>query len=196
MPSDFSLFIAGGELQLVQGDITKIAVDAIVNAANSQLAGGGGVDGAIHRAGGSAIMRELDEIRIRIGGCDTGSAVATGAGRLPAKYVIHAVGPRYRDGRHGEPAQLVSCYTTALRLAAERDVHSISFPSISTGIYGYPIQEAAPLALRTVAAWLHDHSEPVRIIKLVQFSAQDHEVYRTHGEKLRARLSDSADDKM
>ncbi|MBV9267909.1 MAG: macro domain-containing protein, partial [Acidobacteriaceae bacterium] len=97
-------------MQLQTGDITRIAVDAIVNAANSQLAGGGGVDGAIHRAGGPEIMRELDALRARLGRCETGSAVVTGAGRLPAKYVFHAVGPRYRDGKHGEPEQLASCY--------------------------------------------------------------------------------------
>jgi O-acetyl-ADP-ribose deacetylase len=165
-------------LELIQGDITKIAVDAIVNAANSQLAGGGGVDGAIHRAGGPEIMRELDEIRARIGHCETGSAVVTRAGRLPAKYVIHAVGPRYRDGEHGEPEKLESCYKTSLTLAAERDVRTISFPSISTGIYGYPIEEAAQIAVRTVAAWLAEHTAPVQIVKLVQFSEGDHAVYR------------------
>jgi O-acetyl-ADP-ribose deacetylase (regulator of RNase III) len=170
---------------LLKGDITNIAVYAIVNAANSQLAGGGGVDGAIHRAGGPEIMRELDEIRVQIGRCDTGNAVATSAGRLPAKYVFHAVGPVYRDGQHGEPALLESCYLTCLKLAAERDVKTISFPSISTGVYGYPLEEAAEIAVRTVAAWLQDHSGPVRVIKLVQFSENDHEVYRKYAEKLR-----------
>jgi O-acetyl-ADP-ribose deacetylase len=185
MSSDFVIHIGHAQIQFLQGDITKITVDAIVNAANSQLAGGGGVDGAIHLAGGPEIMRELDEIRARIGRCDTGSAVVTGAGRLPAKYIIHAVGPRYRDGRHGEAAQLESCYTTSLRLAAERQLRTISFPSISTGIYGYPIAEAAAIAVRTVAAWLHDHTEPVHVVKLVQFSAEDHAIYRAEGEHLR-----------
>ena len=184
MPSGFVIQVGPAQIELLQGDITKIAVDAIVNAANSQLAGGGGVDGAIHRAGGSEIMRELDEIRARIGRCETGSAVVTGAGGLPAKYVIHAVGPIYRDGLHGEPAQLENCYLTSLNLAAERNVHTISFPSISTGIYGYPIREAAALALRTVAAWLHDHTETVQAVKLVQFSAADHEIYRAEGGTL------------
>ena len=186
MASDFVIHIGLCQVQFLQGDITKIAVDAMVNAANSQLAGGGGVDGAIHRAGGREIMGELDEIRARIGRCETGSAVVTGAGRLPAKYVIHAVGPRYRDGQHGEPAQLESCYGTCLRLAAEREVRTISFPSISTGIYGYPVREAAAIAVRTVARWLHDHTEPVHTVKLVQFSADDHAIYRAEGEKLRA----------
>src|SRR6185437_13686696 len=139
MPSDFVIQLGLCHLQLLKGDITSIAVDAIVNAANSQLAGGGGVDGAIHRAGGPEIMRELDSIRQKEGGCPAGSAVVTGAGRLPAKYVFHAVGPRYRGGHHGEAEALKSCYETCLRLAAERDVKSMSFPSISTGIYGYPI---------------------------------------------------------
>ena len=183
MSSDFVIQVGLCQLQLVQGDITRIAVDAIVNAANSQLAGGGGVDGAIHRAGGSQIMRELDEIRARIGRCETGSAVVTGPGNLPAKYVIHAVGPRYRDGKQGEPEQLESCYRTALQLAAERDVHTISFPSISTGIYGYPIEEAAAIAVRTAIAWLQKHAEPVRVVKLVQFSNGDHSIYRAQAQK-------------
>src|SRR5512141_1066692 len=135
----------GRKIVLEEGDITRIAVDAMANAANSALAGGGGVDGAIHRAGGPAIMRELDAIRARTGGCPTGSAVATGAGNLPAKYVFHAVGPIYRDGKHGEPELLASCYRTCLALAEERNVASISFPSISTGVYGYPLREAAPI---------------------------------------------------
>jgi O-acetyl-ADP-ribose deacetylase (regulator of RNase III) len=185
MPSDFVIQLGLSKLQLLKGDITNIAVEAIVNAANSQLAGGGGVDGAIHRAGGPEIMRELDEIRAQIGRCDTGNAVATSAGRLPAKYVFHAVGPVYRDGKHGEPALLESCYLNCLKLAAERDVKTISFPSISTGVYGYPLEEAAEIAVRTVAAWLQDHSGPVRVIKLVQFSENDHEVYRKYAEKLR-----------
>src|SRR6202790_5514447 len=113
-------FPNGKKLRLVVGDITKIRVDAIVNAANSGLRGGGGVDGAIHRAGGSAIMRELDVIRASTGGCPTGSAVVTTAGALPAQYVIHAVGPIYRDGQQGEPAHLATCYRKSLELAEER----------------------------------------------------------------------------
>ena len=189
MPSDFVIQLGLCQLQLLKGDITSIAVDAIVNAANSQLAGGGGVDGAIHQAGGAEIMRELDEIRARIGRCDPGNAVVTGAGRLPAKYVFHAVGPRYRDGKHGEPEQLESCYTVCLRLAAERDLKTISFPSISTGIYGYPIERASEIAVRAVGVWLHDHTGPVRIVKLVQFSESDHEVYLRHAQKLRGVMA-------
>jgi O-acetyl-ADP-ribose deacetylase (regulator of RNase III) len=167
-----------GRIELVTGDITKIAVDAIVNAANSALAGGGGVDGAIHRAGGRSVMAELDEIRAREGGCPTGSAVATSAGRLPAKYIFHAVGPVYRGGHHGEAQLLQSCYITCLNLAKERAVESISFPSISTGIYGYPLEEAARIAISSVRGWLSMDPGDVRLVKLVQFSAADHAVYR------------------
>ncbi|MBV9611346.1 MAG: O-acetyl-ADP-ribose deacetylase [Acidobacteriaceae bacterium] len=181
---EFIVQLGLAQLQLLKGDITRIAVDAIVNAANSSLAGGGGVDGAIHRAGGPEIMRELDEIRDRIGGCETGSAVVTGAGRLPAKYVFHAVGPRYRDGKHGEADLLESCYRTCLQLATERDVKTISFPSISTGIYGYPAEAAARIALETVAAWLRTYSGPVHTVKLVQFSDSDHQVYRAQAQRL------------
>jgi O-acetyl-ADP-ribose deacetylase len=185
MASDFIVQVGHHQLQLLKGDITTIAVDAIVNAANSQLAGGGGVDGAIHRAGGPEIMAELDTIRNRIGHCETGSAVVTGAGRLPAKYVFHAVGPIYRDGRHGEAAALQSCYTTCLNLAVEHGVQTISFPSISTGVYGYPLEEAAEIAVRTAADWLREHRGPVRTIKLVQFSDRDHQVYKKYAQKLR-----------
>jgi len=189
MPSDFLIQLGLCQLQLLKGDITRIAVDAIVNAANAQLAGGGGVDGAIHRAGGPEIMQELDEIRAGIGQCDTGSAVATSAGRLPAKYVFHAVGPRYRDGKHGEAELLRACYTTCLNLAAQRDVHAISFPSISTGVYGYPVEEAAEIAVKAVADWWQEHASPVRVVKLVQFSENDHQVYRRAAQQLRGALS-------
>jgi O-acetyl-ADP-ribose deacetylase (regulator of RNase III) len=144
----------GKVLRLVTGDITRVEADAIVNAANSGLVGGGGVDGAIHRAGGPSIMRELDRIRARIGHCPTGSAVATAAGNLPAKFVFHAVGPVYRDGRHQEPELLASCYRKCLELAEEYGALKVSFPSISTGIYGYPTQEAAAIALAEVARHL------------------------------------------
>ncbi len=190
MPSDFVIQLGLSQLQLLKGDITKIAVDAIVNAANSSLAGGGGVDGAIHRAGGPEVMRELREVADRIGGhCETGQAVVTGAGRLPAKYVFHAVGPRYRDGKHGEAELLKSCYETCLRLAEERDVKTISFPSISTGIYGYPIEEAAAIALQTVIDWLRTHAGPIHVVKLVQFSDHDHEVYRRLAQNLHAAVT-------
>lgn len=144
----------GKVLELVQGDITKVPADAIANAANSGLRGGGGVDGAIHRAGGPVIMRELDQIRAANGGCPTGSAVATGAGELPARWVFHAVGPIYQDGTRGEPESLASAYRACLRLAEEHGAASITFPSISTGVYGYPVQDAARIAIDTIATHL------------------------------------------
>lgn len=185
MSQDFLIQFGFRQLHLLKGDITKIAVDAIVNAANSALAGGGGVDGAIHSAGGPEIMLELDQIRGQIGKCETGRAVVTGAGRLPAKYVFHAVGPIYRDGKQGESQQLESCYLTCLRLAVERGVESISFPSISTGIYGYPIGDAARIAVKTVANWLSGESDSLKVVKLVQFSESDHQVYRQQAQELR-----------
>ncbi|MBI3282033.1 MAG: O-acetyl-ADP-ribose deacetylase [Acidobacteria bacterium] len=154
----------GNRLQLLAGDITKVPVDAMANAANSGLRGGGGVDGAIHRAGGPAIMSELDAIRARQGGCATGSAVATTAGSLPAKYVLHAVGPVYRDGKSGEPELLASSYRACLRLAEERALDSLSFPSISTGVYGYPVKDAAEIALATVLEHLRSHRHPRQVI--------------------------------
>ena len=166
---------SGRKIVLHDDDITRIAADAIVNAANSALAGGGGVDGAIHRAGGPEIMRELDGIRRQIGRCPTGSAVATGAGRLPAKFVFHAVGPVYRDGRSGEPEKLASCYRTAFRLAEERCVETISFPAISTGVYGYPLEEAAEIAVREVKAALEESR--VRTAIFVVFGHKAYEVY-------------------
>jgi O-acetyl-ADP-ribose deacetylase len=171
-------FPNGKKLRLVIGDITKLRVDAIVNAANSSLAGGGGVDGAIHRAAGPAIMRELDEIRAASGGCPTGSAVVTAAGALPARFVFHAVGPIYRDGRHGEAAQLTACYRKCLELAEERNVPTISFPAISTGVYGYPVQEAAGIALETVAAHLEKPDGHVREIFLVLFDQSFYRLYQ------------------
>jgi len=167
----------GRVMEAVQGDITRIAVDAMVNAANSMLAGGGGVDGAIHRAGGAEIMRELDEIRRVAGGCPTGSAVATGAGRLPARFVFHAVGPVYRGGERGEPELLASCYRTCLALAEDRGVASIGFPAISTGAYGYPIQPAAEIAVREVKAHLERAEGKVQRVVFVLFDRADCKVY-------------------
>jgi O-acetyl-ADP-ribose deacetylase (regulator of RNase III) len=165
----------GGKIVVHEGDITRVAIDAMVNAANSGLAGGGGVDGAIHRAGGPGIMRELDVIRREMGHCPTGSAVATGAGKLPAKYVFHAVGPVYRDGRHGEPELLASCYRKCLELAEEHGVRTISFPAISTGVYGYPPAEAARIAVREVKAHLEKPDAKVREVVLVVFGRQAYE---------------------
>lgn len=140
-------------ITLLRGDITLENVDAIVNAANSSLMGGGGVDGAIHRAGGPAILEECRRIVASIGSLATGGAVITGGGRLAAKHVIHAVGPRWRGGSKGEPALLESAYRESMLRAKENAIRTISFPSISTGIYGYPVAQAAPIALATV--WAH-----------------------------------------
>ncbi len=161
--------IGSAVLALWEGDITKFAADAIANAANSRLAGGGGVDGAIHRVGGPSIMRELDAIRARTGGCPTGSAVVTGAGNLPARFVLHAVGPVYRDGHHGEPELLASCYRTCLQLAQENGCKTVSFPSISTGVYGYPLEAAAEVAMRTVAEFLRQPECRIERVTLVVF---------------------------
>jgi O-acetyl-ADP-ribose deacetylase (regulator of RNase III) len=168
----------GRKIVLQEGDITRIAVDAMANAANSALAGGGGVDGAIHRAGGRAIMRELDAIRAQAGGCATGSAVATGAGDLPAKYVFHAVGPVYRDGRHGEAELLAGCYRKCMEMADERAVRTVSFPAISTGVYGYPQKAAAEIAIREVRRHLARADTTVEEVIFVLFGKAAHEVYR------------------
>ena len=163
-------------LRLKVGDITRESADAIVNAANSALAGGGGVDGAIHRAGGPSIMRELDQVRAESGGCPTGQAVVTTGGQLPARFVFHAVGPVYRDGKHGEPELLASCYRTCLKLAEEQGIHTIAFPSISTGIYGYPIRDAARIALGEIQRHL-SHEGAVEQVTVVLFSEADYRVY-------------------
>jgi O-acetyl-ADP-ribose deacetylase (regulator of RNase III) len=164
-------------LKLKIGDITREPADAIVNAANSALAGGGGVDGAIHRAGGPSIMRELDQIRAQTGGCPTGNAVVTAAGLLHARFIFHAVGPVYRDGKHREPDLLASCYRTCLQLAEKQGVITIAFPSISTGAYGYPIREAAQIALGEARQHLAGEGSTVRQITFVLFSESDYRVY-------------------
>jgi O-acetyl-ADP-ribose deacetylase (regulator of RNase III) len=154
-------------LELVQGDITTFAVDAIVNAANSGLRGGGGVDGAIHRAGGPAIMAECR----RLGGCPTGDARATGAGNLPARHVIHAVGPVWSGGEAGEPEALASAYRRSVEVAGELGCRSMAFPAISTGIYGYPVERAADVALEA-ALEAAEASQQVRLLVFVLFSEE------------------------
>ncbi len=155
------------DMEVWRGDITTLAVDAIVNAANSSLLGGGGVDGAIHDAAGPDL---LDECRL-LGGCPTGEARITRGHRLPARHVIHTVGPRWRDGRRGEPELLASCYRSSLELAAAHRIRSIAFPGISTGIYRYPVEEAALVAVSTVLAFMRESELPERVV-FCTFDAQ------------------------
>jgi O-acetyl-ADP-ribose deacetylase len=168
-------------VELHQGDITNETTDAIVNAANSQLAGGGGVDGAIHRRGGPAIMAETD--RRYPNGCATGSAVISGAGDLPAKYVIHAVGPVWGGGNRGEADQLASAYCSCLELAVEHDCQSIAFPSLSTGAYRYPVDQAARVALQTVSDFLRGFDGPLTV-RFVLFNEGIYGAYAAALEEL------------
>jgi len=138
------------EIELIKGDITRLAVDAVVNAANSSLLGGGGVDGAIHQAGGKQILEECVQIRNRQGGCETGQAVITTGGKLQAEYVIHTVGPVWNGGSSDEAGKLADCYINSLKLADSNNIRTVAFPNISTGIYGYPKELAAEIALNTV----------------------------------------------
>ncbi|MEI9478696.1 MAG: O-acetyl-ADP-ribose deacetylase [Deltaproteobacteria bacterium] len=163
-------------LGIVQGDITQEETEAIGNAANSALAGGGGVDGAIHRAGGPSIMSEL---KTKYEGCPTGSAVITSGGKLKAKYVIHVVGPRY-SGTFRDAELLASAYRKSLELCSQNKISSVAFPSISTGIYGYPVEEASRIALKTIRDYLTDHPE----IKRVRFVLFDSNTYRAYEEAL------------
>jgi O-acetyl-ADP-ribose deacetylase (regulator of RNase III) len=164
---------------LREGDITRIPVDAIVNAANSALAGGGGVDGAIHRAGGPLIMRELDAIRRQIGRCPTGSAVVTSAGNLPARYVFHTVGPIYGNQEQDDAELLASCYRKCLALAEEREVRTISFPAISTGVYGYPMEEAARIAIGEVKAHFEKPGAHIERVIFVVFGKAAYRIYQS-----------------
>jgi O-acetyl-ADP-ribose deacetylase (regulator of RNase III) len=159
-------------LELVEGDITQQDTEAIVNAANEQLRVGGGVDGAINRAGGPKIQEEAR----KIGHCPTGQAVITTGGNLKAKYVIHTVGPVYRDGRQGEPELLASAYRESLKTASARGIKSLAFPSLSTGVYGYPVADAARVALKTVKDYLAEHPE-IELVRFVLFGKSTYEAF-------------------
>ena len=168
-----------GRVEVVQGDITTLDVDAVVNAANASLLGGGGVDGAIHRAAGP----ELLEACRKLGGAATGEVKLTPGFRLPAKYVLHAVGPVWHGGDRGEAELLKSCYRNALELAASHGLRSVAFPSISTGAYGYPIEEAAKIAQTTVRDFLRENARPERVV-FCCFSARDRDVYERTAESV------------
>jgi O-acetyl-ADP-ribose deacetylase (regulator of RNase III) len=174
--------IGGSILSLIHGDITTQRVDAIVNAANSALVGGGGVDGAIRRAGGPAIEEACAKIRAERGGCPTGSAVITTGGRLPARYVIHAAGPVWQGGGHGEADLLASAYRSSLRLAVAHSLRTVAFPSISTGVYGYPIAQAARVALRAVVEDLRQVD--LEEVRFVLFAEGDLRVYTAALEEI------------
>lgn len=162
-----------GKIELMQGDITRLEVDAIVNAANQSLLGGGGVDGAIHRAAGPGLLEECRAL----GGCPVGEARLTAGHGLPAQYVIHTVGPVWQDGRHNEDKLLASCYRNSLQLAVEHKLRSVAFPSISTGAYGFPIERASRIALRIILNFIATEEAAPRVV-VTCFSAQDLETYR------------------
>ncbi len=164
-------------IKLILGDITKVKADAIVNAANRSLLGGGGVDGAIHRAGGKAILDECMRINEEQGGCETGEAVITTAGRLPAKYVIHTVGPVWTGGMKNEDKLLENAYTNSLKLAVKHGVQTIAFPNISTGVYGFPKKRAAGLAVNAVREFLKDN-DSIKEVTFVCFDEENHSLYR------------------
>ncbi len=168
-------------IKLIQGDITQIDVDAIVNAANTSLLGGGGVDGAIHRAGGKAILEDCQRIRSKQGGCKVGEAVITTAGNLPAKFVIHTVGPVWNNGSNDEENLLASAYINCLKLAVENKIHTIAFPNISTGVYKFPKEKAAQIAIQIVSDFLKMTDE----IETVIFVCFDDENYRIYREILK-----------
>lgn len=171
------------KIEVIKGDITKITVDAIVNAANTSLLGGGGVDGAIHRAGGSAILEDCRKIIARQGGCKTGDAVITTAGNLPAKFVIHTVGPVWNGGNKDEHLKLASCYQRSLTLAAEYKCKTIAFPNISTGIYGYPKDKAAAVSVKSISSF--PITEPgIEKVLIVCFDDENFALVKKELEKL------------
>jgi O-acetyl-ADP-ribose deacetylase (regulator of RNase III) len=164
------------KIELLNGDITKLKVDAIVNAANTSLLGGGGVDGAIHRAGGKAILEECIQIRNKQGGCQVGEAVITTAGNMPAKYVIHTVGPVWSESKSGAYALLENAYRNSLELAVAHQIKTIAFPNISTGIYHFPKDKAAEIAIRTVTNFLSEHPQIGKVI-FVCFDEENYAIY-------------------
>lgn len=168
-------------MELTEGDITEQETDAIVNAANSSLLGGGGVDGAIHRAGGPAILEACK----KLGGCPTGEARITAGGDLKAKYVIHTVGPVYHDGKKNEPELLANAYKNSLALALQYKLRSVAFPSISTGAYGYPLNEAAVIALKTVITYLKTHTG-IQVVRFVLFNLKAYQIYENSLKALTA----------
>src|SRR5262245_4626982 len=178
--------IGSAVIELVQGDITLQEVDAIVNAANSRLAGGGGVDGAIHRRGGPDIMRETDERYPE--GCSTGSAVITGGGNMADRHVIHAVGPVWSGGGRGEPELLASTYRRSLELAVEHSCKSLAFPALSAGGYGYPLDQAAEVALQTAAEFLKEKQQP-GMVRFVLFDERALGAFEKVMESMRAEPS-------
>jgi len=171
------VIINNTKLSLIQGDITEQATDAIVNAANPSLMGGGGVDGAIHQAGGPAILEECKQIVAKQGRLPTGKAVITTGGNLKAKYVIHTVGPVWHGGNRNEAELLASAYRESLKLATENKLASISFPSISTGAYGYPVAEAARIAVSTVVSFLKEQATSIKEVVFVLFDSRTYESY-------------------
>lgn len=177
-----SITINKTRLTLILGDITQQKTHVIVNAANNSLLGGGGVDGAIHRAGGRQILEECIKIREKQGGCETGEAVITTGGNLLARYVIHTVGPIWRGGSRSEPDLLANCYRNSLKLAVENQIKTISFPSISTGVYGYPVEKAAPVALKSVIEFLKNDDS----LEEVVFVLYDRQTYQAYEEAARS----------
>lgn len=171
------------KIELIKADITKLPVDAVVNAANSSLMGGGGVDGAIHRAGGGEILEECKKIVAKQGACNTGEAVITSAGKMPAKFVIHTVGPIWKGGNKNESEKLKNAYLNSMKIAVENNCKTIAFPNISTGIYGFPKNEAANIAVQTVIEFLNSDNKTEKVI-FVCFDDENYNIYKNLLDKL------------